>query len=444
MNSTSVKKIETMATTTTTTKKTSVDVDYNKHIKGLLQNHRQVPLKKEQLITMKKQYERLDHLGFSKMTTEEIATYHQLKKTITTLTQEIEGLETLSDVSEYYLKTGELLFNYYENDESHPKISSVEKKSNPSSVSQHSLNMKHPDTSISPDPPNPSNPPNPPNPPNPIGSSGPSSPPPISSTSASKLTPLLPLTTSIQRADLYEQYLSCTDPHYVGSPQYDKQDEFCQKCGVYRELNSSEALYVCPKCGDEIPIIMESDKPSYHDPPHENMYFAYKRINHYREQLTHFQAIETTKIPQDVYDIILVEFNKEKETNLADLTRTKVKKYLQKYAYLGYNKYYENINQIICHLNGIQLFYMPPEVVEQFCSMFTKIQEPFDRHCPPERKNFLSYSYVNYKFAQLCGYTEYLPYFNLLKSKDKLHEQDKIWKEICYDLGWKYYPSPSY
>jgi hypothetical protein len=84
---------------------------------------------------------------------------------------------------------------------------------------------------------------------------------------------------------------------------------------------------------------------------------------------------------------------------------------------------------------------MKPEVEEQLCNMFQKIQEPFERHCPPDRINFLSYSYVIYKFCQLLGYHEYLPYFSLLKSKDKLRTQDKIWKNICLDIGWKFYPS---
>lgn len=245
----------------------------------------------------------------------------------------------------------------------------------------------------------------------------------------------------IRRADLYEQYLTHADPHHTTTTEYNKNDDYCQKCNVPRELMISEAVLVCPRCGEEVPTIMESDKPSYRDPPHENMYFAYKRINHFKEQLAHFQAKETTKIPQEIYDVILVEFKKEKKTNLATLTRTQVKKYLQKYIHLGYNKYYENINQIIQHLNGIQPFSMGPEVEEQLCNMFQKIQEPFERHCPVGRTNFLSYSYVIYKFCQLLGYTQYLPHFNLLKSKDKLRQQDRIWKLICQDVGWPALPS---
>ena len=57
------------------------------------------------------------------------------------------------------------------------------------------------------------------------------------------------------------------------------------------------------------------------------------------------------------------------------------------------------------------------------------------------RKNFLSYSYVLYKFCELLGEDEYLQYFPLLKSKEKLYQQDVIWKKICSDLQWEYIPT---
>ena len=49
---------------------------------------------------------------------------------------------------------------------------------------------------------------------------------------------------------------------------------------------------------------------------------------------------------------------------------------------------------------------------------------------------FLSYSYVIHKFIQLLGIDEYLEYFPLLKSREKLYQQDKIWKNICLELDW--------
>jgi hypothetical protein len=33
---------------------------------------------------------------------------------------------------------------------------------------------------------------------------------------------------------------------------------------------------------------------------------------------------------------------------------------------------------------------------------------------------------------------EYLPCFPLLKSREKLYMQDKIWQKICDDMGWEF------
>ena len=73
--------------------------------------------------------------------------------------------------------------------------------------------------------------------------------------------------------------------------------------------------------------------------------------------------------------------------------------------------------------------------------MFSEIQQPFEKHCPTERKNFLSYSYVLYKFCELLGEDDFLPCFPLLKSKEKLKQQDKIWKNITIELKWEYIPT---
>ncbi len=70
--------------------------------------------------------------------------------------------------------------------------------------------------------------------------------------------------------------------------------------------------------------------------------------------------------------------------------------------------------------------------------MFSEIQEPFEKHCPTTRKNFLSYSYVLYKFCELLGEDSLKQHFPLLKSAEKLYAQDSIWKNICKELGWEF------
>jgi len=200
-------------------------------------------------------------------------------------------------------------------------------------------------------------------------------------------------------------------------------------------FSQNEALFTCPKCGYQEFVLIDSDKPSYKDPPREVSYYAYKRINHFNEWLAQFQAKESTEIPVYVYDEILEELKKERISNYASLKPTKIKEILRK---LHYNKYYEHVPHILNRLNGETAPVMSREIEEKLRYMFKEIQPSFQTHCPKGRSNFLSYSYVLYKFCELLELDEYLPCFPLLKNRDKLYVQDKIWKLICQDLAWQY------
>ena len=180
---------------------------------------------------------------------------------------------------------------------------------------------------------------------------------------------------------------------------------------------------ICPSCGDEIFILVDSDKPSYKEPPREISYFAYKRINHFNEWLAQFQAKESTDIPKSVYDLIKTELKKESYIDIKNLKTNKIRNILKK---LGLNKYYEHVPHIINRLSGKPAPIINRETEEKLRMMFKEIQAPWMKHCPNKRSNFLSYSYVLYKCLQLLEMDEFLPYFSLLKSREKLAEQDKI------------------
>ena len=153
--------------------------------------------------------------------------------------------------------------------------------------------------------------------------------------------------------------------------------------------------------------------------------------------LAQFQAKESTDIPDDVYDKILHEIKKQR---LLDkfITPKRMRSILKK---LGYNKYYEHVQHIINKVSGVPPPKMTREVEEKFRQMFKQCQEPFTLYCPKNRKNFLSYSYTLHKFCELLELDDFLPCFPLLKSQDKLKEQDRIWKKICEFLSWEYVPS---
>jgi len=153
--------------------------------------------------------------------------------------------------------------------------------------------------------------------------------------------------------------------------------------------------------------------------------------------LAQLQAKETTEIPQEVIDGILNEVRKERITNLAKLTNEKIREILRR---LGHSKYYEHTTHIK-HMLGIPTPVLNKETEERIYTMFKLIQGPYLVHQPPDRINFLSYAYVLHKFFLILNMPDFCKYCPLLKSREKLHNHDMVWKKICKDLGWPYHRS---
>ena len=190
---------------------------------------------------------------------------------------------------------------------------------------------------------------------------------------------------------------------------------------------------VCNSCYRNTPYIYQKEKPSYKEPPQEVCFYAYKRINHFREILAQFQAKEITQISDELIDRIKMQVQKER-IPIEELTNAKTKSILKK---LGLNKYYEHIPFIKDRL-GIKPPVMTPDLEDKLCSLFLEIQRPYSRVCPDNRVNFLNYYYTIYKLCEMLGQHQFLPFFPMLKDREKRIEQDEIWKKICRELNWKF------
>ena len=241
-----------------------------------------------------------------------------------------------------------------------------------------------------------------------------------------------------QETNIINTYMSNIDENFLSMEDEQIRVDKCRLCNstmMYKMINSE---LICEKCGFTETIVINSEKTSYKDPPREASYFAYKRINHFNEWLAQFQAKETTEIPEEIYKNIYKEVKKNINLDIQNITPKQVREILKK---LDYNKYYEHIPHVINVLNGKKAPVLSRQEEEHLRSLFKEIQLPFSKNCPQDRKNFLSYSYVLHKFCELLEYDYLLPHFPLLKSREKLQQQDKIWKLICRDLQWQYLPS---
>jgi hypothetical protein len=241
-----------------------------------------------------------------------------------------------------------------------------------------------------------------------------------------------------RRSDILKQYMSDVEKDNSSSVRVDPDYDLCPNCNskfnwIYEEELSDR---ICSQCGlaqyylsDEVGFKEEQDMEKV-------IVYSYKRENHFNEWVSQFQAKESTTVPPEVIEQLRSEFKKQKIKDLSEITHEKVKTLLKK---LDKSKYYEHVPYITTILNGIQPPTMSQSLEDKLRLMFHQIQKPFEKHKPPNRKNFLSYSYVLYKMCELLGEDAYLKCFPLLKSTEKLYVQDTIWKKICDELNWEFY-----
>ena len=336
--------------------------------------------------------------------------YDQLEHRLKFLINEINSRKEKNEFLDYYLDTGDILYNYYDLQEKIQEGTLVASNKKKIGAIFDILDKANEDNAIT------------------SGSE---------EKSRNEEKVKHPIQNSISRDKLLEQYLKKVHPDSVKSSTNISDDCYgdCTQCEKEMVFSTNEAVFTCVECGFQEFVLIDSDKPSYKDPPREVSYYAYKRINHFNEWLAQFQAKESTEIPQDVFDQILIELKKERILDVQGIKQTKIREILKK---LKLNKYYEHVPHIINRLNGQNAPIMNREVEEKLRYMFKEIQPSFQKHCPPDRNNFLSYSYVLYKFCELLELDEYLPCFPLLKNRDKLYAQDKIWEHICRELHWQY------
>lgn len=377
--------------------RTTLDAIHSQKVQEHLEQKDNLALYKQELINLKQRI---------KNTTCDIEIW-RLEKDVETLEKRIKSIEDGSELMDYYLRTGDILYNYYDIQDQIQQGTKTYNttKAKPGSIlailegaAQEEQQSEQKDLNN---------------------------------------TIIIPQKKGHQRNQLLNDYLQLENPAMARNSveEYDDPWTICDLCGNEMIMCLNEANLTCSKCGHQEFILVDSDKPSYKDPPREVCYYAYKKINHFNEWLAQFQAKESTEIPGEIYDAILVQLKKERITNMASLKPTKLREILRK---MKASKYYEHIPHIINRLNGQNAPCMSREDEEKLRHMFREIQPSFKKHCPKGRRNFLSYGYVLYKMCELLEMDEYLPCFPLLKNRDKLYLQDKTWEKICGEMNWQY------
>jgi len=395
-----------------TDSRTTLDSQHNKMIIHLEKMKHNIPKKEKELHKLLKMKKKLMNSedGFGCIYSENSKKIYVLNQNIKKLEKEIKNIKSNNIYTDYYSKTSHILYEYFEN------IKNVKNRHSENKVTNNIFDKYRKKVTYN---------------------KSKSRKKKKNKYSTMKISDYVNTKDKSNRADLLNSYTKIVNPSKYTPNQIRKKTkiDICKKCNIEMFLNNSQGHIVCPKCGREENILIDSDKPSYKDPPPDSGEFTYKRINRFDEWLTQYQAKETTEIPQYVIDSILLEIKKEGIKDLSNISMNKVRGYLKK---IGLNKYYEHIPHIIYCLNGLPTPRLSQETEDKLRFMFRQIQDIFDTVCPSNRTNFLSYSYLLRKLLELLGEDEHKKYFRLHKSREKIYQHDKVWQKICKILNWQY------
>lgn len=188
----------------------------------------------------------------------------------------------------------------------------------------------------------------------------------------------------------------------------------CEECGIH---------FARGAFGDE-PEYMVYDLYNYTARPQR----CYRREDHFKEVLAQFQGNDGKDLPEEVLEQIKAELGNKKGV-------TEIKRVLRK---LKLTKYVENAYSITFALTGQQPPYIKREIQDKIIRMFKQIVRVWDSISTDNRQSFLSYYYVIYKLLDLMGQEELLPQVPLLRTPLRIKSHDKIWAQICDELGWTF------
>ncbi len=234
----------------------TLDAKHNEMLKHFKELNKSLPNKKKKLEMVYREYEALRQIPNKDLNNDDLHKKFQLKDEINELKKEIKNIETHTEENDYYLNTAPLLYKYYDNIESiaasPPDKDSILK--NTCVLDFFGVGMQPPLSPIQK----------------------------LKNTNQPKdMSDYVNTTEKFQRADYLNEFLKKVDPNYINILEYNRKYDICDQCNVEKILHQSEGIMVCEECGEIDFIVIDSDKPSYKDPPPEVSYFAYKRINHF-------------------------------------------------------------------------------------------------------------------------------------------------------------------
>jgi hypothetical protein len=255
-------------------KNITIDAKHNEMINHFINLQESVPLLKDELKKLISEYNNKDITRKNDL--DYIVYRDNLRDKINNLKSKINNIINNEDINNYYLNVGTLLHSYYENiensknDEQNNNLNDfennflyndeddiIEKKDNYNSVihffNNRTLEKNHNNNE--------------------------------NVLTTLKMSDFIKHEEKFKKKNILDEYLQKIDPNHISKIKIDLSICKCPQCDIEMILYPSDGIQICGTCGFQQNVLIESDKPSFKDPPLEICYFSYKRINHFNECL---------------------------------------------------------------------------------------------------------------------------------------------------------------
>ena len=231
----------------------TLDTIHQKQLHLFKNKKKNLPKLKKKLILINKDLEKILNKSKKVLNDDEIKKKFSLQEEKKKLEIEIKNIDLEKDLNDYYLNIGDSLFQYYDK-KKNPKIikknSKINKNKNKTVIDFFTGNTEQDKKS------------------NEIKSTD---------TKSNDSEEYKGNMKYMSKKHILNRYLNYVDSNYVTN--FSRNDyDICSDCSIEMTIIHSDGVILCENCGKQTSILINSDKPSYKDPPREMSYFAYKRI----------------------------------------------------------------------------------------------------------------------------------------------------------------------
>lgn len=220
----------------------------------------------------------------------------------------------------------------------------------------------------------------------------------------------------------------------------------CESTDIIHDTKMSQMI--CQECGYS-EFYLDDDTPQWSDEVQVSTPFKYTRINNFRVHLQRLQGVEAKTIPDEVIENLRQAFA-DRCIDLSRVTRKMIRDRLKDLGFkdnIDHTKFYNNGAMILSKLTNQKPPILSQEFIEELERDFLKIEKSFEKHKDKFEKNrshFFSYNFIftklflrmQLKYPEDENIPKLISHFPLLKNRQKLIEQERVFAYIAKDLGW--------